>query len=228
MKSSGTFLSLYLGAFAAYFQFSFSIFFLQKIGRVMFFGQHLFHVIYNHNLGSNVHLKTPFGQPDRRFPVFFGGLSFGKFPSQILTISWHINPLCVGKTATACISISYFMTWQDNLCFDISKCLLCQCSLSAGTAEKLGVVGKSGDLGPQPTECWPLMAPDGAAVKRSPFLLPIPGLVFYTFCRLASLQEGVWVTLVEGFYGRLPTRITHCLRLKNLFARYPSIWRSLG
>ena len=47
------------------------------------------------------------------------------------------------------------------------------------------------------------MAPDGAAVKRSPFLLPIPGLVFYTFCRLASLQEGVWVTLVQGFYGRL-------------------------
>lgn len=64
--------------------------------------------------------------------------------------------------------------------------------LCAGIAEKLGGVGKSGDLGPQPTECWPLMAPDGAAVKRSPFLLPIPGLAFYTFCRLASLQEGGW------------------------------------
>ena len=54
------------------------IYLAQNYGKICFFGQNLFHIIYNYNLRSNVHRKiadrkggvNPFRQPDRIFPVW--------------------------------------------------------------------------------------------------------------------------------------------------------------
>ena len=63
-----------IGLFVTY------LFSKKKLCKNIFLGQNLFHVIYNHNLRSNVPLQqnsqianrkggNPFGQPDRRFPI---------------------------------------------------------------------------------------------------------------------------------------------------------------